>query len=74
MLRLGESLAVRVAIASIFGDNGTLANSIGVVIETISNTPYSQSQKYQVDESSIDQLNHELSLHRSKRPIEIFFN
>ena len=74
MLSLGESLAVRVAIASIFGDNGTLANSIGVVIETISNTPYSQSQKYQVDESSIDQLNHELSLHGFKRPIEIFFN
>ena len=55
MLSLGESLAVRVAIASIFGDNRTLANSIGVVIETISNTPYSQSQKYQVDESNIDQ-------------------
>jgi hypothetical protein len=55
LLSLGESLAVRVAIASIFGDNGTLANSIGVVIETISNTPYSQSQKYQVDESNIDQ-------------------
>ena len=55
MLSLGESLAVRVAIASIFGDNGTLGNSIGVVIETISNTPSSHSQKYQVDESSNDQ-------------------
>ena len=37
MLSLGETLAIRVAIASIFGDNGTLANSVGVVIETISN-------------------------------------
>ena len=34
---LGKTLAIRVAIASLFGDNATLANSVGVVIETISN-------------------------------------
>ena len=47
---LGKTLAIRVAIASLFGDNATLANSVGVVIETISNARYSQEQEYQADE------------------------
>ncbi|NEN92384.1 MAG: M48 family metalloprotease [Okeania sp. SIO3H1] len=54
---LGKTLVIRVAIASIFGDNATLANSVGVVIETISNTRYSQSQEYQADEFGLMLLN-----------------
>ncbi len=54
---LGRTLAIRVAIASIFGDNGSLANSAGVIIETISNTSYSQSQEYQADEFGLILLN-----------------
>lgn len=54
---LGKTLAIRVAIASIFGDSGTLANIVGVLIENISNTSYSQSQEYQADEFGLILLN-----------------
>ena len=54
---LGKTLAIRVAIASLFGDNSTLANSVGVVIETISNARYSQEQEYQADEFGLILLN-----------------
>ncbi|MCL2924947.1 MAG: M48 family metallopeptidase [Trichodesmium sp. MAG_R04] len=54
---LGKTLAIRIAIASIFGDNATLANSIGVLIKTISNATYSQSQEYQADEFGLMLLN-----------------
>ena len=54
---LGKTLAIRVAIASIFGDSGTLANTVGVLIENISNASYSQSQEYQEDEFGLILLN-----------------
>lgn len=54
---LGKTLAIRVAIASIFGDNGTLPNTLGVVIKNISNAGYSQSQEYQADEFGLILLN-----------------
>ena len=54
--RLGTSLVIRVAIASIFGNNTTFINPANV-IEIITNTRYSQSQEYRADEFGLRLLN-----------------
>lgn len=54
---LGKSLVIKIVIASIFGDTGTLASSAGIAIETISNSRYSQSQEYQADQFGLMLLN-----------------
>lgn len=53
---LGKTLIIRVAIASVFGDNVILTNSANL-IEAITNTRYSQSQEYQADEFGLILLN-----------------
>ena len=53
---LGRQVLLRVTIASIFGDAGTLAGIVGSTIETISRLQYSQSQELEADEFGIDLL------------------
>ena len=53
---LGRQVLLRVTIASIFGDAGTLAGIVGSTIETISKSQYSQSQELEADEFGIDLL------------------
>ncbi len=54
---LGKTLMIRIAIATILGDNNLLSNSAGVIIETVSNNHYSQSQEYQADAYGLMLLN-----------------
>lgn len=54
---LGRSLLLRIAIASIFGDTGTIVGSAGTAIETITNSKYSQSQEIEADEFGLMLLN-----------------
>ncbi|MGB3240211.1 MAG: M48 family metallopeptidase [Geitlerinemataceae cyanobacterium] len=53
---LGRTLILRIAIASIFGDGGTLVSISGSIVETISRSQYSQSQELEADKFGLDLL------------------
>lgn len=53
---LGRNLILQIAIASIFGDAGTLASISGSVVEGLGRSRYSQSQELEADEFGLDLL------------------
>jgi predicted Zn-dependent protease len=53
---LGRILVLRMAIASIFGDGGTLGSIAGSAIEAVSRSRYSQSQELEADKFGLDLL------------------
>jgi predicted Zn-dependent protease len=53
---LGRILILKIAIASIFGDRGTLGSITGSVVEAISRSSYSKSQELEADKFGLDLL------------------